>query len=186
MSSTNPTTASAAGSALAIAPASVDDTALGELAGRLAEVLLARGERAVTAESCTGGWIAKVLTDLSGSSAWFDGGVVSYSNAAKQALLGVREQTLNDHGAVSAECAREMVAGVRARFDADVAVAVTGIAGPTGGSADKPVGTVWIAWEARDHTGEAACFLFAGDREAVRRQTIHAALSGWLQRWTAD
>ncbi len=182
MESANPPTASTASPALAVAPASVDDAALGALAARLAASLLARGEHAVTAESCTGGWIAKVLTDLSGSSAWFDGGVVSYSNAAKQALLGVREQTLNDHGAVSAECAREMVVGVRARFDADIAVSVTGIAGPTGGSADKPVGTVWIAWQRRHGKPEALLVGFDGDRESVRRQTVAAALTGLLER----
>ncbi len=172
----------AATCATAIASASADDAVLAVLAGRLAETLLARGEHAVCAESCTGGWIAKVLTDLSGSSAWFDGAVVSYSNAAKQALLGVREQTLIDHGAVSAECACEMVAGVRARFDAHIAVAVTGIAGPTGGSPDKPVGTVWIGWQRRHGSPDAELFRFHGDRESVRRQTVAAALVGLLER----
>lgn len=182
MNPANPPPATAASSARIVTPDAVDDAALGELAGRLADALLARGERAVTAESCTGGWIAKALTDLSGSSAWFDGGVVSYSNAAKQALLGVGEQTLIDHGAVSAEVAREMVVGVRARFQADIAVAVTGVAGPTGGSPDKPVGTVWIAWQRRQGLPEAVLFHFDGDREAVRRQTVAAALIGLLQR----
>lgn len=164
----------------------VDDLALNELAQRLATRLLDRGAHVVTAESCTGGWIAKVLTDLSGSSAWFDGGVVSYSNAAKRSLLGVREQTLIDHGAVSAECACEMVAGVCTRFDADIAVAVTGVAGPTGGSPDKPVGTVWIAWQSRGTDAGASLFRFAGDRESVRRQTVAAALAGLLDRVTLD
>ena len=172
-------------SAAAPGAAIVDDSALNALARQLATTLLARGAHVVTAESCTGGWIAKVLTDLSGSSAWFDGGVVSYSNAAKQSLLGVRAQTLGEHGAVSSECAREMVAGVRARFDADHAVAVTGIAGPTGGSLDKPVGTVWIAWQARGQVAEARLFRFPGDRDAVRRKTVAAALAGWLERLSA-
>jgi nicotinamide-nucleotide amidase len=131
-----------------------------------------------TAESCSGGWIAKVLTDLSGSSAWFEGGVVSYSNALKQAVLGVRQETLERFGAVSEETALEMVSGALDRFDAGVAVAVTGVAGPTGGSPQKPVGTVWIGWKRRGVDAHATLFHFAGDREAVRRQTVAAALAG--------
>jgi nicotinamide-nucleotide amidase len=132
----------------------------------------------VTAESCTGGWIAKALTDLSGSSTWFDGGVVSYSNAAKESLLGVRRETLERHGAVSEETALEMVSGVLDRFGAGVAVAVTGIAGPTGGTPEKPVGTVWIGWKRCGGEASAKLFHFPGDREAVRRQTVAAALAG--------
>jgi nicotinamide-nucleotide amidase len=132
----------------------------------------------VTAESCTGGWIAKALTDLSGSSAWFDGGVVSYSNAAKESLLGVRRETLDRHGAVSRETVLEMVSGVLDRFGAGVAVAVTGIAGPTGGTPEKPVGTVWIGWKRRGGDARAKLFHFPGDREAIRRQTVAAALVG--------
>jgi nicotinamide-nucleotide amidase len=139
----------------------------------------------VTAESCTGGWIAKVLTDLAGSSAWFDAGVVTYSYAAKEALLGVRRETLERTGAVSRETALEMVSGALARFDAGVAVAVTGIAGPTGGTPDKPVGTVWIGWQKRGGEARARLFQFAGDREAVRRQTVAQALIGIRETLTS-
>jgi len=132
----------------------------------------------VTAESCTGGWVAKTLTDLPGSSAWFDAGVVTYSYEAKEALLGVNPRTLEHTGAVSEETVLEMVSGALARFGAGVAVAVTGIAGPSGGTADKPVGTVWIGWKRRGCYGHAQLFHFSGDREAVRRQTVAAALIG--------
>ncbi len=132
----------------------------------------------VTAESCTGGWIAKTLTDLPGSSAWFEAGVVTYSYEAKQALLGVNPHTLQHAGAVSEETVLEMVSGALARFGAGVAVAVTGIAGPSGGTSDKPVGTVWIGWKRRGGYGHAELFHFPGDRETVRRQTVAAALIG--------
>ena len=132
----------------------------------------------VTAESCTGGWLAKTLTDLPGSSAWFDAGVVTYSYEAKEALLGVNPRTLEHTGAVSEETVLEMVSGALARFGAGVAVAVTGIAGPSGGTPDKPVGTVWIGWKRRGGYGHARMFHFPGDREAVRRQTVAAALIG--------
>lgn len=132
----------------------------------------------VTAESCSGGWIAKALTDLPGSSAWFDAGVVTYSYGAKEALLGVNPRTLERTGAVSEETALEMVSGALARFGAGVAVAVTGIAGPSGGTPDKPVGTVWISWKRRGGYAHAKLFHFDGDREAVRRQTVAAALAG--------
>lgn len=132
----------------------------------------------VTAESCSGGWIAKTLTDLPGSSAWFDTGVVTYSYEAKEALLGVNPRTLEHTGAVSEETVLEMVSGALARFGAGVAVAVTGIAGPSGGTPDKPVGTVWIGWKRRGGYGHAQLFHFRGDREAVRRQTVAAALIG--------
>ncbi|MFI4958263.1 MAG: CinA family protein [Lysobacterales bacterium] len=132
----------------------------------------------VTAESCSGGWVAKTLTDLPGSSAWFDTGVVTYSYEAKEALLGVNPRTLEHTGAVSEETVLEMVSGALARFGAGVAVAVTGIAGPSGGTQDKPVGTVWIGWKRRGGYGHAQLFHFPGDREAVRRQTVAAALIG--------
>jgi nicotinamide-nucleotide amidase len=131
-----------------------------------------------TAESCTGGWIAKTLTDIAGSSAWFDAGVVTYSYDAKALLLGVNRTTLERYGAVSEETALEMVSGALDRFGAGVAVAVTGIAGPTGGTPDKPVGTVWISWQRRGCAARARLFHFTGDREAVRRQTVVAALIG--------
>lgn len=147
-------------------------------AEEVAEILRANGEMLATAESCTGGWIAKACTDLAGSSEWFESGAVTYSNRAKQALLGVTTATLEKHGAVSRECALEMVAGALARFEASVAVAVTGIAGPTGGTPDKPVGTVWIAWQRRGREACAEQFRFEGDRDAVRRQTVAVALEG--------
>ena len=132
----------------------------------------------VTAESCTGGWIAKTVTDIAGSSAWFDCGLAAYSYEAKQALLGVRPETLEHFGAVSRETAIEMVSGALVHSGAGVAVAVTGIAGPGGGTEDKPVGTVWIAWKRRGGYPRAELFHFDGDREAVRRQTVAAALQG--------
>ncbi|OOG51563.1 CinA family protein [Rhodanobacter sp. C01] len=132
----------------------------------------------VTAESCTGGWLAKTLTDLPGSSAWFDAGMVTYSYEAKEALLGVNPRTLEHTGAVSEETVLEMVSGALARFGAGVAVAVTGIAGPSGGTPGKPVGTVWVGWKRRGGYGHARMFHFPGDREAVRRQTVAAALIG--------
>ncbi|MBX3688070.1 CinA family protein [Dokdonella sp.] len=144
----------------------------------VAELLQVRGLSMVTAESCTGGWIAKVLTDIPGSSAWFECGVVAYSYEAKEALLGVHPQTLERTGAVSQETAIEMVSGALARYGASVAVAVTGVAGPSGGTPDKPVGTVWIGWKRRGGYAHAEVFHFDGDREAVRRQTVAAALDG--------
>jgi nicotinamide-nucleotide amidase len=155
-----------------------DDAVLRHAVERAAETLQASGEVLATAESCTGGWIAKACTDLAGSSEWFESAAVTYSNRAKQTLLGVSAATLERHGAVSRECALEMVAGVLARFEASVAVAVTGIAGPTGGTPDKPVGTVWIAWQRRGDEALAEVFRFGGDRDAVRRQTVAAALEG--------
>ena len=148
----------------------------------LAEVLGARlrdsRDHLVTAESCTGGWIAKTVTDIAGSSDWFDCGMVAYSYEAKQALLGVQPQTLATHGAVSRETAIEMVSGALVHSGASVAVAVTGIAGPGGGTPDKPVGTVWIAWKRRGGYPRAEMFRFDGDRERVRRQSVAAALRG--------
>lgn len=154
------------------------DAALRTLSESVAGVLRARGQMLATAESCTGGWIAKACTDITGSSDWFEVAAVTYSNRAKQSLLGITSATLEKHGAVSRECALEMVAGVLARFGASIAVAVTGIAGPGGGTPDKPVGTVWIAWQRRGGAAQAELFHFDGDRDAVRRQTVAAALEG--------
>ena len=154
------------------------DAQLREQAQALGERLRAAHDTLVTAESCTGGWIAKCLTDIAGSSDWFDSGMVAYSYEAKQALLGVRPQTLEQHGAVSRETVIEMVSGALVNSGASVAVAVTGIAGPGGGSADKPVGTVWVAWKRRGGYARAQAFQFDGDREAVRRQTVDRALAG--------
>lgn len=154
------------------------DAELLALAGEVASEVQRCRLMLVTAESCSGGWIAKTLTDLPGSSAWFDAGVVTYSYEAKEALLGVNPRTLEHTGAVSEETVLEMVSGALARFGAGVAVAVTGIAGPSGGTPDKPVGTVWIGWKRRGGYGHAQLFHFQGDREAVRRQTVAAALIG--------
>ncbi|MCW0375456.1 CinA family protein [Xanthomonas sacchari] len=154
------------------------DSDLLQQATALSDRLRTARERLVTAESCSGGWIAKVMTDVAGSSAWFDCGIVAYSYEAKQALLGVRPQTLEHHGAVSRETVIEMVSGALVNSGASVAVAVTGIAGPGGGSSDKPVGSVWLGWKRRGGYASAQLFQFPGDRDAVRRQTVAAALRG--------
>ena len=154
------------------------DVELGALAQATGSRLLAARQMLVTAESCTGGWIAKAVTDIAGSSAWFDCGLAVYSYEAKQALLGVQPQTLEIHGAVSRETAVEMVSGALVHSGATIAVAVTGIAGPGGGTDDKPVGTVWVAWKRRGGYPRAELFQFEGDRDAVRRQTVVAALRG--------
>ena len=159
-------------------PTSPADEDLRTLALAIAKMLVEHGKLLATAESCTGGWIAKACTDVAGSSEWFESAVVAYSNRAKQALLGVTATTLERHGAVSRACALEMAAGALARFDANLAVAVTGIAGPSGGTREKPVGTVWIAWQQRDHDPRVERFQFDGDRDAVRRQTVAMALEG--------
>lgn len=148
----------------------------------IATTLVERGEWLALAESCTGGLIAKQVTDLAGSSRWFECGLVTYSNRAKQALLGVPAAVLDQHGAVSETCVRAMADGLRRVSRADWNLAVTGIAGPGGGSADKPVGTVWIAWRYRDQTALVERFLFAGDREQVRQQTAQAALDRLRQQ----
>lgn len=154
------------------------DAQLLALASDVADDVLRCRLMLVTAESCSGGWIAKTLTDLPGSSAWFHAGLVTYSYEAKEALLGVSPNTLEHAGAVSEETALEMVSGALARLGAGVAVAVTGIAGPSGGTPDKPVGTVWISWKRRGGYAHACMYTFPGDREAVRRQTVAAALIG--------
>lgn len=141
----------------------------------ISATLLARGWMLATAESCTGGLIAAACTDLSGSSQWFERGFVSYSNAAKTELLDVPAALIEAHGAVSEPVARAMAEGAVARSAAQVAVAVTGIAGPTGGSADKPVGTVWFGWRVAEHT-YAELHRFGGDRAAVRAATVRHAL----------
>jgi len=154
------------------------DVELQLMAERLGANLRDAKQMLVTAESCTGGWIAKTVTDVAGSSDWFDCGLAAYSYEAKQRLLGVRAETLEHFGAVSRETAIEMVSGALVHSGSTVAVAVTGIAGPGGGTDDKPVGTVWIAWKRRGGYPQAELFHFDGDREAVRRQTVAAALRG--------
>ena len=153
------------------------DKELQALAAKLGACLLARNMRLATAESCTGGWLAKVITDLPGSSSWFNGSLVTYSNEAKQQILGVKKCTLDEFGAVSSETVREMSNGVLARMDADVALSISGIAGPGGGSDDKPVGLVWFSWGKQGETVFAESYQFDGDREAVRRQAVEKALT---------
>jgi nicotinamide-nucleotide amidase len=157
------------------------DAGLQRLAEQLGARLKDQHLTLCTAESCTGGWIAKTVTDAAGSSAWFDCGMAAYSYEAKQALLGVRPETLMQFGAVSKETVLEMVSGALITSSAGLAVAVTGIAGPGGGLPDKPVGTVWIGWKRRGHYPKAEVFHFDGDREAVRRQTVAVALKGLIE-----
>lgn len=153
---------------------------LAQLASRLGNRLAARGWVAATAESCTGGGIAAAITDIAGSSGWFDRGFVTYSNAAKQELLGVLADTLARVGAVSQETAGEMARGALLRSAAHLSVAVTGVAGPGGGSPEKPVGTVCFGYATREDAVLTRRHVFAGDRAAVRRQTVVVALEGLL------
>jgi nicotinamide-nucleotide amidase len=150
------------------------------LAIRVGRSLKAKKRRLVSAESCTGGWVAQAVTSIAGSSAWFERGFVTYSNAAKRELLGVRAATLKKHGAVSEETAREMARGALARSKGDLALAVTGIAGPGGGSPDKPVGTVCFAWISKNRL-RSETRRFSGNREGVRRKSVVRALEGVLE-----
>jgi nicotinamide-nucleotide amidase len=155
------------------------DLAAAQLGLRLA----AAGHTLATAESCTGGWIAKSITDIAGSSQWFKEGFVTYSNESKHERLGVPNSVLLKHGAVSEATARAMAAGALRRARSDIAVAVTGIAGPGGGVPGKPVGTVWLAWAHRRGRGMrvvAQLKHFRGDRDAVRRKTVRVALLGLM------
>jgi len=161
-------------------------TELAALVEALAGRLIARGERIACAESCTGGLIAKLCTDLAGSSAWFERGLVTYSNDAKHDLLGVPRELFRSDGAVSEACVRAMASGLMQRCPADWTLAVTGIAGPGGGSPGRPVGTVWMAWMRRGHAEQAHREIFPGDREAVRAQTAAAALAGLIDRLQDD
>ncbi|UCV18694.1 CinA family protein [Ferribacterium limneticum] len=155
---------------------------LEKLAESLGRLLIERGEWLAAAESCTGGWLAQSVTAIAGSSTWFDRGFVTYSNAAKVDMLGVPESVLERHGAVSEAVARAMAQGVLAHSRADWSVAITGIAGPGGGSPDKPVGTVCFAWAGKDAGCEAQTCLFSGDRAAVREQSVRHALNGLIER----
>jgi len=149
---------------------------------RVGARLKASGLRLATAESCTGGWVAQAVTSVSGSSDWFDRGFVTYSNEAKREMLGVRAETLQRSGAVSEETAREMASGALAASRAQIAVAVTGVAGPTGGTPQKPVGMVCFAWARSGGGVESATRHFPGDREQVRRESVIWALAGVLER----
>ncbi len=162
-----------------------DYESLQKLAAAVVADLAESGLAVATAESCTGGWIAKSITDIPGSSAVFGYGVVSYSNGAKESILGVRNATIEEHGAVSEGVVGEMADGVLHLSGADVAVAVSGIAGPDGGTDDKPVGTVWFAWAIRDGANaliDTSCEHFSGDRELVRELAVAHALQGILER----
>ena len=155
---------------------------LAALSQQLGQALIERGLMLATAESCTGGWVAEVVTDTAGSSGWFDRGFVTYSNQAKADMLGVRTDTLVTFGAVSEEIACEMAAGAIANSNADWSISITGIAGPGGGSSVKPVGTVCFGWCRRGGTPGSETMLFEGERRSIRQQAVVHALEGLLQR----
>lgn len=162
-----------------------DEVRIDELAKKLVHALTTAGKTVATAESCTGGWIAKSITDIPGSSAVFAYGVVSYSNGAKESLLGVDNQTLADNGAVSEATVRAMAEGALHLSGADFSVAVSGIAGPDGGSDEKPVGTVWFGWSKRSGdtlTTDSGQQHFDGDRKSVRAQAVIHAMRGIQDR----
>jgi nicotinamide-nucleotide amidase len=152
-----------------------------ELSRQLGEACLAAKVTLVTAESCTGGGVGEAITRTAGASAWFDRGFVTYSNDAKVDLLGVRQETLGSHGAVSEAVAREMAMGALHQSSADFAVAVTGVAGPAGGTAAKPVGLVWFAWASLDGEVRTKFEVFGGDRAAIRQQAVREALRGLVE-----
>lgn len=158
------------------------DAELAALSLAIGQAAMTRIATIATAESCTGGWAAQVITHTAGSSAWFDRGFVTYSNAAKNDMLGVQEQTLVAHGAVSEAAAREMALGALTYSAASHALAITGIAGPAGGSVGKPVGTICFSWCQRGGDAFTETRRFQGDREAVRRQAVIHALNGLLIR----
>ena len=162
------------------------DEELERLAADVGFALQSAGLRLVTAESCTGGWVGEAVTAIAGSSDWFDRGFITYSNAAKREVLGVAAATLNQHGAVSEETAREMALGALKQSRAQISVAITGVAGPGGGSADKPVGTVCFAWAKNDAALRSERRLLKGDRTEVRRQSVLIALRGILGLCSQD
>ena len=149
-----------------------------KLAAQVGELLKLHGMMLATAESCTGGGVAQAITEVAGSSAWFERGFVTYSNLSKQQMLGVREATIKQHGAVSEMAVREMVAGALQHSTAQVALSVSGIAGPDGGTADKPVGTVWFAWGSKNGETHAKRYQLSGNRAEVRAQAVRIALQG--------
>lgn len=159
----------------------IDDIHLNLIAAELAETLLPINAMLVTAESCTGGWIAKTCTDLPGSSGWFDRGFITYSNDAKNQSLSVPMEMIHHHGAVSQEVASAMATGALNNSTADFSIAATGIAGPDGGSELKPIGTVWLAWGAKNKQTVTRCFQFKGDRNSIRKQAVYEALKGIIK-----
>lgn len=160
----------------------VSQADLEKLAAAVGACLLERGEVLAVAESCTGGWVGQALTAIAGSSQWFDGGFITYSNTAKQSMLGVPAMTIARHGAVSEPTVRAMAQGVLERTPAHWSLAISGVAGPSGGSPKNPVGTVCFAWAQKDGGCVAETCHFAGDREAVRAQSVAHALQGLLAR----
>ena len=150
------------------------------LAAQVGGLLKAHGLMLATAESCTGGGVAYAVTGIAGSSAWFERGFIVYSNQAKQQMLGVHEATLNQHGAVSEAVVREMAMGAMQHSQAQVSLAVSGIAGPDGGTADKPVGTVWFAWCVKEMMCVSHMHHLMGNRAEIRAQSVHIALQGVL------
>ena len=158
----------------------ISDYDLKQLSRQAADTLTDRGWLLSTAESCTGGWVAKCCTDIAGSSAWFDRGFVTYSNQAKQDLVDVKPSTLEAFGAVSKQTVIEMAEGALHNSSANITVSISGIAGPEGGSEERPVGTVWLAW-ATHTSAQSALYQFSGSREAVRRQAVAIALEGIIK-----
>ena len=154
------------------------DNELFEISQQLGRLLQSKDKKISTAESCTGGWISQIITDVPGSSAWFDRGFVTYSNAAKMQMLGVKPETLDTFGAVSAQTATEMANGALQNSDADCAIAVTGIAGPTGGTIKKPVGTVFIAWAYKNQETKVIKKELTGNRFEIRQQSVKLDLKG--------
>ena len=157
------------------------DARIYDLAERVGRALETHKLIMTTAESCTGGWVAEAVTMVPGSSAWFDRGFVTYTNVSKREMLGVRAETLEQYGAVSQEVVREMVTGALRASEAQVALAVSGVAGPSGGTPDKPVGTVCFAWGRKGVPARAETLRLAGDRESVRRQSVLHALRVLLE-----
>ena len=158
---------------------------LEQLAIQLGAMLAAQGRQLVTAESCTGGWVSMLITSVAGSSSWFDRGFVTYSNQSKQEMLGVSGQVIEINGAVSEETARQMAGGAVANSQANTAVSITGIAGPGGGTQQKPVGTVCFGWQLGDQCDTETCH-FPGDRRAVREQAVSHALTGLIRRLNVE
>ena len=162
-----------------------DHESIRKLAVALVTELTESGKAVATAESCTGGWVAKAITDVPGSSVVFGYGIVSYANGAKESIIGVKNETLEKHGAVSAEVVEEMAQGTLRLRGADIAVAVSGVAGPGGGTPEKPVGMVWFGWAVRDGSKavmDSRCEQFTGDRDLIREASVAYALQGVRER----
>ena len=161
-------------------------TELKEKISVLAKLLQLNNLKLATAESCTGGLLSKLVTDLSGSSSWFSRGLVTYSNLSKQEILGVNLETLEKYGAVSQQTVEAMVDGLFASDEVSIGVSISGIAGPDGGTTEKPIGTVWIAWRLQSGAATSQCFLFAGNRDQVRQQAALEAIKGLISLLKAD